>query len=65
MWQKKIEHLQEEIPKQTNFFLKAYESATAKEYGYLLVSVHSQSKKEYALSTSTFPNEPTIVYKAT
>ncbi len=50
-------------PGQTQFFLKAYESATAKEFGYLLVSVHPQSKKEYQLTTSIFPNEPTIVYR--
>ncbi len=50
-------------PGQTDFFKKAYELSTAKQFGYLLISVHPQTERDYALSTSIFPNEPTIIYK--
>ncbi len=52
------------FPGQTHFFKTAYELATSsRNFGYLLVSVHPQTPKEYALSTCIFPNEPTIIYK--
>lgn len=49
--------------KEVKYFLDAYEKATAKEYGYLLINLHpTQRKKELRLLSKILPGENTIVY---
>lgn len=45
----------------SHYFLDAYEKATSKDWGYLLVNVHPKYRKE--LLTHILPGEDTIVYK--
>lgn len=46
-------------------FDKAYQLATARPWGYLLVDLNSKSEDKYRLRTNIFPNEDTIVYVPT
>jgi hypothetical protein len=44
-------------PKQIKFFLDAYNKATSKPYGYLMVDLHPSSKDIMRLRTDIFPND--------
>ena len=46
-------------------FDRAYQLATARPWGYLLVDLNSTSEDKYRLRTKIFPNEDTIVYVPT
>ena len=49
-------------PTAVKVFTEAYEHATAKEYGYLIVDCEPKSPKELKLRTKIFPREETICY---
>lgn len=46
----------------SGFFNKAYQLATGRPWGYLLVDLNSKSEDKYRLRTNIFPNEDTIVF---
>lgn len=46
----------------SNFFNTAYQLATSRPWGYLLVDLNSHSDDKYRLRTNIFPNEETVVY---
>lgn len=43
-------------------FVEAYEDATSKPFGYLLIDCDPQSPREVKLRTNIFPGETCIVY---
>ena len=49
-------------PGNSKMFLEAYEDATSKRYGYLLIDCTPQSPKQLKLRTHIFPGEQTVVY---
>ena len=49
-------------PGNSKMFLEAYEDATSKRYGYLVVDCSPQSPKQLKLRTNIFPGEDTLVY---
>lgn len=49
-------------PRNSKAFLEAYEDATNKPFGYLVVDCHPQSSRDLKLRTNIFPGETTIVY---
>ena len=46
----------------SGYFDKAYQLATSRPWGYLLVDLNSHSDDRYRLRTNIFPTEDTIVY---
>ena len=46
----------------TEKFMKAYNAATARPHGYLLVDMEQNTPDMYRLRTNTFPNQLTIFY---
>lgn len=49
-------------PSSTKVFTEAYEHATSKQYGYLVVDCDPQSPRELKLRTNIFPGDETLVY---
>ena len=49
-------------PGSSKVFMEAYEDATSKLYGYLVVDCDPKSPRELKLRTSIFPGEQTICY---
>jgi hypothetical protein len=49
-------------PGQSSYFKDAYQKATSKPYGHLLVDMNPASQDRYRLRTHIFPQEDTIVY---
>ncbi len=49
-------------PKRTQFFTQAFQDATSKPYGYLLVDLTQTTDDRHRLRTDIFPGEVTIVY---
>lgn len=49
-------------PGQSSYFKDAYQKATSKPYGFLLVDTNPASEDRYRLRTHIFPQEDTIVY---
>ena len=49
-------------PGYTKAFLEAYEDATSKPFGYLVIDCDPKSPRELKLRTNIFPNEETICY---
>ena len=49
-------------PGNTKVFMEAYEDATSKHHGYLVVDCDSKSPRELKLRKNIFPNEQTICY---
>lgn len=43
-------------------FIEAYEDATGKPYGYLVVDCHPQTPRDIKLRTNIFPGQTTICY---
>ena len=50
------------FPGQTDYFKDAYDKATGKRYGYLLVDLSPHTDKKYQLRTHIFPGEDTVIY---
>ena len=58
-----ITHLGRQLyPGNSKFVQEAYNDATLKPYGYLLVDLKPDTPEEYRLRTCVFPDELTIVY---
>ena len=49
-------------PGSSKVFMEAYEDATSKLYGYLVVDCDPKSPRELKLRTNIFPGEKTICY---
>lgn len=49
-------------PGQSSFFKDAYQKATSKSYGYLLVDMNPARHDKYRLRTYIFPQEETLIY---
>lgn len=49
-------------PRNTSYFLDAYEKATQNPYSYLLVDLSIRGNKEYALRTGIFPGDLLTVF---
>lgn len=49
-------------PGKSQFFLEAFEDATQKPYGYLLVDLNASTPEEYRLRTGLFPPDWPSVY---
>ena len=49
-------------PKQTKFFLEAFEEATSQPYTYLFVDMTQECPEDLRLRTNIFPGELTVVY---
>ena len=47
----------------TGYFMKSFELATSKPFGYLIVDLDSRTDRLYTLRTNIFPGENTVVYK--
>lgn len=50
------------FPRNVKYFHEAFEDATAKPHGYLLVDLSQATPDHCRLRTNIFPNEQTIVY---
>ena len=50
------------FPTNTKFFMDAYNKATEKPHGYLLIDLEQSTPEILRLRTDIFPNEPTTVY---
>ena len=54
-----IFHLAKQIsPYNTNYIVQAYNKATSKSYGYLLIDLHQRTPLVLMLRTHIFPDEP-------
>lgn len=54
-----IQHLARQIwPKNTKYFLSAYEKAIKEPYSYLLISIHPAQDPRFALRSKIFPDDP-------
>ncbi|XP_069506232.1 uncharacterized protein [Ambystoma mexicanum] len=49
-------------PGNTRFFMEAFEDATLKPYGYLLVDLKTNTLEDYRLRTGVFPPDIPVVY---
>lgn len=49
-------------PRNTSYFLDAYEKATQNPYSYLLVDLSIRGNKDYALRTGIFPGDLLTVF---
>ena len=49
-------------PRNTSYFLDAYDKATQKPYSYFLVDLSVSAKREYALRTGIFPGDLLSVF---
>lgn len=50
------------FPRRLDYFLDAYEQATEKQYGYLLLDLHAGSNPKLRLRTKLFPDEHAEVF---
>jgi hypothetical protein len=50
------------FPRKVKFLVDAFEDATAKPYGYLMVDLRPETQEDRRIMTNIFPNEETIVY---
>ena len=58
-----IQHFGRQIyGNKSKYFDRAYQLATERPWGYLLVDLNTRSEDKYRLRTNIFPNEDTIVY---
>ena len=51
------------FPGQTKYFMDAYQKATSKPYGYLLVDINPHTDKSYQLRSNILPGQDTTVYQ--
>lgn len=51
------------FPRQSRFLTSAFEDATRRPYGYLLVDLRPETEEDIRLRTQIFPNESTSVYQ--
>lgn len=51
------------FPTQIKFFMNAYQMASSKSYGYLLVDLNPHTDKSFQLRTDILPGQDTIVYQ--
>lgn len=59
-----IAHLAKQLyPRKTKFFLEAYEDATKKPYGYLLVDMKPNTEETFRLRTNILPGEFMCIYQ--
>ena len=49
------------LPGQSKYFMAAYEQATSKKYGYLLIDLSPHTDKTYLLRTNIFVGEDVII----
>lgn len=49
-------------PGQSSYLRDAYQKATSKPYGYLLIDMNPASRDQYRVRTHIFPKENTVVY---
>lgn len=49
-------------PGQSAYFKDAYQKATSKPYGYLLVDMNPATQDRYRLRTHIFPNDDTLIF---
>ncbi len=49
-------------PKRTQYFMQAFQDATAQPFGYLFVDLTQQCDERFRLRTNVFPDEMTYVY---
>jgi hypothetical protein len=50
------------FPSKTKYFMDAYQKATSRKYGYLLIDISPHTDKTFQLRTSVLPGEMCIVY---
>lgn len=50
------------LPGQSKYFMAAYELATKKKYGYLLIDLSPHTEKTYLLRTNIFPGEDCSIF---
>ena len=50
------------FPKHTNYLLDAFQDATSKPYGYLMIDCHQLTPENMRLRTNILPNERQIAY---
>lgn len=51
------------FPGRHNGFLEAYNDATSRQFGYLLVDMHPKSSDDLRLRTNIFPSDVMTIYK--
>ena len=51
------------FPHMTKYFMDAYEKATSRPCGYLLVDLNPRSDRKYQLRSNILPGETDIVYR--
>ena len=50
------------FPKQSNYFMEAYQDATREPFSYLFIDLHQTTLDNYRLRTNIFPNETHVFY---
>ena len=50
------------LPGQSKYFMAAYEQATKKKYGYLLIDLSPHTDKTYLLRSNIFVGEDTVIF---
>ena len=50
------------FPKNTNYLMEAFDDATSKPYGYLMIDCHQLTPESMCLRTNNLPGERQIVY---
>lgn len=53
----------QQFPRKENYFMDAFEKATSKPYGYLLIDLNPHSNKAYQLRTDILPGQITEVFQ--
>jgi len=53
------------FPRQLNFFMDAYKSATEQNFGYLVVDMHPSSPDAVRLRTDIFSTNPPVLFSPT
>lgn len=51
------------FPGKLKYFMDAYQRATSRSYGYLLVDINPHTDTSYQLRTNIFPGQDTIIYQ--
>ena len=51
------------FPGKLKFFMNAYDRATSKPYGYLLIDLSPHSDRNYQLRSNILPGQDTVVYQ--
>ena len=52
------------LPGQSKFFMDAFQKATSRPYGYLLLDLNPHTDISYQLRTDILPGQSTVVYQA-